>query len=981
MTQHFALLLTDLVDSTQLSQAAGDAEMARWWAAHDRAARDLLPIWRGREIDKSDGLFLLFESVLDALSYALAYHRVLATLGLPLKARVGVHVGPVTLRENPPADILRGAKPLEVEGLAKPTVARVMAVATGGQTLLTADACAELLAGLRAELHATTPGRAAPRLLSHGFWRLRGLAEPIELFEAGDDDADDGGAPFTPPPDGAKAYRVLRQGALWLPVREVRHSLPAERDSFVGQHQPLLNLARKLDGGARLVSVLGMGGTGKTRLVLHFAWAWLGDYPGGLWFCDLSQARGVDGILAAVAQGLDVPLGRGDPVVQLGNAIHGRGLCLVILDNFEQVARHAEATLGRWLERAPLARFVVTTREVLGIVGEQVLALAPLAMADAATLFRQRSDAARQGLPTAPDDLAAIDQLVTVLDGLPLAIELAAARARVMPPRMLLARMNERFKLLWSRSGRQDRQATLRGAFDWSWELLLEAERIALAQLSVFRGGFTLASASAVLDMCAADSPPWPPDVVLSLVEKSFVRQLADDRFDLLESVREYAAEHLCTEGRFAGSGPGAALAAERRHAGFFAPLEPQAEVNPAIVELDNLVVACRRAALGQDTGLAERTLSGAWALVRLRGPFRLGLELAQAVRATAGLGGLAMAKVAMVQGAALELCGQMPEAHALFEQALALAVALGDRHQEARARHGLAGLLAKQGQAHEAAVFGESALALAQALDDPALNCAVHNGLGEVCESLGHTDAARQHYETALRLAQQAGDRRWEGGTAGNLAQLHANQGRPALARPLYEQAVRIALAIGDRQWEANNRCNLGLLHHAEGRLAQARTELAAALLAARDMGHARLQAIVQCNLGLVEEAAGQVGPALAYHEAAAALARELGDRRSEGQCLGYLGLLHAHQARPDQARACLATGESLLRAVDDPLSLGILMCGRAEAAWLADDAAAAHAAWATCSGLAQELDPVEPASEFGLALARVGQWFNAVA
>ena len=290
-----ALLLTDVVDSTRLAEALGDAAMAAVWTAHDRIARDLLPIWRGREIDKTDGMLLLFDQVADAVGYALAYHRALAARDLPIKARAGIHVGPVTLRPNPAADVARGAKPIEVDGLALPIAARVMSIALGGQTLLSADA--RLALGVVATAD-------SPRVQSHGHWRMQGVAEPVELFEIGESDA-----PFATPPDGAKVYRVVRQGELWQPMREVRHSVPAERDSFVGRSEALHALADKLDDGARLVSVLGVGGTGKTRLVTRFAWTWLGDYPGGVWFCDLSQARTLDGIHFAVAQGLDVPLG------------------------------------------------------------------------------------------------------------------------------------------------------------------------------------------------------------------------------------------------------------------------------------------------------------------------------------------------------------------------------------------------------------------------------------------------------------------------------------------------------------------------------------------------------------------------------------------------------------------------------------------------------------------------------------------------
>ena len=131
MNDHHALLLTDVVDSTSLSATIGDAAMAAVWASHDRAARDLLRDWRGREIDKSDGMLLLFPSAADAVGYALAYHRAIGALDVPLKARVGLHVGPVVLRENTAADVALGAKPLEVDGIAKPIAARVMSVARG----------------------------------------------------------------------------------------------------------------------------------------------------------------------------------------------------------------------------------------------------------------------------------------------------------------------------------------------------------------------------------------------------------------------------------------------------------------------------------------------------------------------------------------------------------------------------------------------------------------------------------------------------------------------------------------------------------------------------------------------------------------------------------------------------------------------------------------------------------------------------------
>jgi class 3 adenylate cyclase len=462
MTGLSALLLTDVVDSTKLSQEIGDEAMARLWTAHDRAARDLLPTWRGREIDKTDGMLLLFEVAADAVSYALAYQKAVGMLTPALKARAGLHVGHVTLRKNDPSDVALGAKPLEVEGIAKAVASRIMSIAAGGQLLLSAEARRWL-------------DDDQLRVQSHGHWRLKGVDEPIELFEARGVEG-----PFVSPPDSDKARRVIRQGQVWLPVCDIRHSLPAERGAFVGREEALTRLSHSIRSGARLVSVLGIGGTGKTRLVTRYGWNRLGDFPGGVWFCDLAPARSLNGILNAVAQGLNVPLGREEPVAQLGDAIAGRGRCLVILDNFEPVARYADRTLGRWLNRAAEACFVVTTREVLELAGEEVLALPPLSPADARTLFVQRAQAALPDFRPDAEDLIAITRLVTLLDGLPLAIELAAARMRVMPPRMLIGRMSERFKLLASKgegttaSRRCARRSTGRGTCchlprRWRW--------------------------------------------------------------------------------------------------------------------------------------------------------------------------------------------------------------------------------------------------------------------------------------------------------------------------------------------------------------------------------------------------------------------------------------------------------------------------------------------------------------------------------
>ena len=956
MSNSRALLLTDVVDSTKLSLRVGDAQMARLWAAHDRVARDLLPAFRGREIDKTDGMLLMFDGVADAVGYALAYQQALGSLVPQLKARAGLHVGPVTLRENSPSDIALGAKPLEVEGVAKATAARVMSIAWGGQILLSADARQSL-------------GEGGLRLQSHGHWRLKGLDQPIELFEVGNDRMH-----FSPPADADKAYRVVWRDGVWSPVREIRHSLPAERDAFVGRAEALDGLSRRIASGARLVSVLGLGGTGKTRLVTRYGRHWLGEYPGGAWFCDLAPARGLDGIVSAVALGLDVPLGREDPVVQLGHAIAGRGRCLVILDNFEQVARHAQATLGRWLDRAEQACFIVTSREVLGLPGEDVLALPPLLPADGVALFVQRAEAAGPDFHPGAEDQLAIASLVALLDGLPLAIELAAARVRVMPPRLLLRRMSERFKLLTSKGGRFDRQSTLRATFDWSWDLLSPCEKAALAQLSVFEGGFTLEAAEAVIDLAGFDDAPWTVDAVHALVDKSFVRPRGDDRFDLLVSVQLYATEHLQTEGRYAGSGPQAMAAAQMRAISWFAALGPIRGIGNRCADLDNLVAACRRAVAVDDGESAAGALDGAWGALSLRGPFEAGVGLAESVCAMPHLSDRAAALAHLMLAHALELCGRCGPARAVFDKALGHALSANDRLCEARITFRLGYLHFDEGRMDAARTHYVAAMQMAQELHERWLECSAINALGNVESVVGPPEQALSQYERALALARESGNRQMEGSLVGNIANLHAALGRMDDAQLRCAEALAIARDTGDRRLEGNTLCNLGMVYFVQERFAESEAASKAALIVAREFGNLRLECIVLCNLGIAFEHLGRPDEAQTTFEHAVRLAHSLGDPLPEGQFLGYLGLLHARQGRHGEARECLDSGEALLRGVSDQFGLGVLLTSRAEACLLVGDAHAATASLAAASVIAAEVG-AGPTSEIGLALARVGK------
>lgn len=874
MSPHPTLLFTDIEGSTAVNARLGDAAMAALWALHDRGSRDLLQAWRGREVDRSDGLVALFETPQDAAGFAAAYHRLLATLPEPLLARAGLHTGPLDVRHNPPEDVALGAKPVEAFGIGKAIGARLMALARGGQTLLSAEAAAQLQA-------------SGWRCLRHGHWRMKGLPEPVEVHEVGDDTS-----PWMPPPDAEKSQRVVWHRGQWMGGDQVPHNLPAERDLFVGRRTDLLALAGLLDGPARLVTLHGTGGMGKTRLSLRHAWAWRGSFPGGVWFCELAQARGLDSLLQAVGVALGVPLGA-DPVAQLGRAIAGRERCLVILDNFEQLTRHADETVGRWLDLAPQAHFVVTSREVLGLRGEHTLALDALSPAEGAELFHERARAALASYQRNAETDRAVAELVQLLDGLPLAIELAAPRVRVMAPAQLVARMGDRFRLLAVQGGqnagpgRNDRQATLQNALQWSWELMSEAERKTLAQLAVFAGSFDYPAAEAVVSLegLPADTEaPWLVDLLQSLGDKSLLRRLPHSRFGLLRAVQAFALAHL----------PADELAAARaRHGRYYAGLDERAACAHGGMDLDNLTQACRHGAACGNPAAATACLRLAWAATCLTGPMRAALTLAEEVRQAMKLGPLEAAAVGWVEGSALVGTGRAAEGRAVLLAALGLHPSPEDDPIGGRLNAAVGDLLALSGDTTGATHHLQAALQTGLLLNDSGLQCLALNALGALAHGNGQHAQAQVHFTDALRRASEAGDHRWQGGLLGNLGALHYTLGQLAEASAAYEQALQLAQDTGDRRWEANARCNLGLVYLGQKKTGPAEHALRESLELSRHIGHARLVPPALCNLGHVLAAAGKVHEARSVLLEAQALASATPDPSLVAECQTALDAL----------------------------------------------------------------------------------------
>ncbi len=794
------------------------------------------------------------------------------------------------------------------------------------------------------------------------------------------------------------------------------HTIPMERDAFVGRGAELEDLEVRLFESCRVLTLVGVAGMGKTRLSLRFARRTLAMWPGGAYFCDLTTASTTDGVASSVGTALGVALTIGDPVEQLGHVLAARGRCLVVLDNGEQVAGPLHDAVRRWLVRAPEARFLVTTRERIGIAGEELLTLEPLTLDQGVELFVDRARRQRPELDLEGERLAPIREIVRDVDGIPLAIELAAARVRVMAPDQIASRLREGLRVLGG--GREGRHQSLRAAIDGSWETLPPWEKAAWAQCSVFEGGFDLEAAAHVVDLSGWPEAPWVVDVIQSLVERSLLRTWTPEslpgvraqstRFGMFASLRDYAAEKLAREAPAADGGTGTAAreAAEGRHGAWYAragTLEAIRALNRAGgderkarlgLELDNLLATVRRACARRDGETAGRAYHVVWEVLQLRGPFALAIEpgkeilrvlppSAERLRVLSTLGlalfaygrldeatahlqeGLDAARQAGERGLELWLLssfgsvryaqGHSDEARATYGQGLAIARQLGDRQAECR-------LLYKRGAMRGAKVAErradcEAALAIARELGDLQYQCNPLSALGIFDRIQGRPDDALAHYAETLEIARRIGHRTIEGTIHLLVATIHDDQGREAEALDGQAAALEIARETGDRIGESRALNNLGSVLLDAGRLEEARSRVEAALAIAREMGQPSSEGAYLAHLGAVITRQGQWSEARACLETALALQRGSKDTESEGVTLHDLGYLFLAQEQLDEARGVLTQGESLLRSVGVKVELAKLLCTKARLEREAGDRTRAHALLDEAESIAAEL------------------------
>ena len=509
-----AFLFTDIEASTRAWE--GDATgMGSDLAQHDAILRDVCVAWDGEVFAHTgDGLCVAFPTAAAAIGAAVDGQRALEGAGwqrgLPLRVRMAVHAGAAQRRGG------------NWFGPALNRAARLLTAASGGQIV-----CSETAAGLSRDL--------LPRdvsLVDRGEIDLPDLSRPERVYQV--------------------THPALRSGAEQLrsPVREpVRDNLPSPLTTFVGRGHELSEI-QELLGANRLVTLVGPGGAGKTRLAVEVAGRLRNRVPDGVWLVELAQVSNASLVPQTIAAGVGFLVGelaQSDEGLQaaLAERIRTREI-VIVLDNCEQVIDGAAAAAHALLGTCPRLTILATSREALGVTGEVVFSVPPLETTDAVALFCARAHDADRHFSLSEANSDAVGRICRRLDGLPLALEIAAARARVLGTKELAERLDDRFAALGEGSRTAPpRHQTLRAVIDWSHDLLPPAEQAVLHRLSVFPGSFDLAAVRAVAGADAIG--PFT-----RLVDKSLVAVSADGaeaRYQLSESVRAYAAEKLADAG------------------------------------------------------------------------------------------------------------------------------------------------------------------------------------------------------------------------------------------------------------------------------------------------------------------------------------------------------------------------------------------------------------------------------------------------
>jgi len=838
-------LLTDVEGSTALWEDAAEA-MRSALARHDLLFEQAIRDHGGTHIrprGEGDSRFAVFESAPDAISAALAIQRAFAAepwpTPRPIKVRIGIHTGEAELRDG------------DYYGSAVNRCARLRGLGHGGQILLS-EATAALV---RDQL---SDGVSLSNLGAH---RLRDLARPEQVTQLAAADL-----PASFPPLSSPDTRP--------------NNLPIQTTSLLGREREVAQIRELLlRDGARLVTLTGPGGTGKTRLALHGAADLVDRFADGVFFVDLAPVSDPSLIATTIAPVLGVAESGERLVDDLKRFLQQRAL-LLVLDNFEQLLAGSSVVADLLAASAGL-KILVTSRAALQVRGEQQIEVPPLAVPDlsqtstqapsvealqqypAVALFVERAQAVRPDFALTPENGQAVAAICARLDGLPLALELAAARVRLLPPEAMARRLEQSLPLLTG--GARDlpaRQRTLRDTIAWSYDLLSEPEQRLFRWLSVFVGGFTLEAAAAICEATPSEgSGAAPPIEVLegvdSLIGHSLVRQreelAGEPRFTMLETIREFGLERLEASGE--------AASVRDRHLAWCINLTEQIEAHSGG---STHAAWLRRFDAENDNYRAALQ----WATSPDCDPERA-LRLAGLLR-----------NIWSVRG-------QHREGRAWLARILARSSARTAARASALEADGY--LAVRQNDHAKAEPSLEEALAIWRERGDRAAVGRTLRYLALVPLQLREHDRARALLNESLAIARQAGDRRAIPLALRFVADLAYDTAEYAEATAAYEQTVVVSREMGNNHELAYGLRGLGNVARARGEYARARELLREALRLLASLRDQRCTPICLEGLACTEVGTGWAERAVRMFAAARALQETTGAPASPSEMADY--------------------------------------------------------------------------------------------
>jgi predicted ATPase len=796
--------------------------------------------------------------------------------------------------------------------------ARIMGAAHGGQVLLSQTTRNLVVHDLPAGV----------RLRDLGEHRLKDLEQPVHLYQVTLADLPSHDAP----------PRTLERH---------RGNLPVQPTSLIGRERDVTTVVHRLRRqDVRLVTLTGPGGTGKTRLGIQVASELRDQFVGGVCFVSLAAIHDVALVMPTIAQALGIREQVGQSLLtRLADVLQPRPV-LLFLDNFEQVVGAAAQVAGL-LTACPQLKVLVTSREVLHVHAEHEFVVPPLALPDAThlpnlaelarfpsvALFLQRAQTVNPAFQLTTANARAVAEICVYLDGLPLAIELAAAHMKLLSPQALLARLDQRLVLLTS--GARDapiRQQTLRNTIAWSYQLLDAWEQRLFRWLSVFVGRWALPDAEAVCTR-AGNGDGKVLDGIAALVDKSLLHRIEPTGegpegpyLAMLETIREYGHEALIAHGE--------AASARQAHAEYFCGVAEEAEAalqGPQLVTWlerlerahDNMRAALHWALESDRAAIALRLSTALERFWVIRGHRHEGLTfLERALAGNAEVGTVVRAKALLAAARLTFAQSNYDRGEGLAQESLALFRELGNTRGIALALDRLGMAAWRQGNFAAARGLMDEALALFRALEDQARIAWLLFTLGLLSTKQGEYIQAGALFEESVTLFKQLGNKR---GMAAALTQwagaLFASQAEPTRVDPLLQEGFALQQEVGDQEGIAASSLLLGWVALTRGDLATAYTRAEEGLALYRKMAHREGSAEALALLGKVEAARGDPAGARILYEESLAIAGEIGDKELLASGLAGLARVVARQGEPAWSVRLWGRAEALRDAIGAPL------------------------------------------------------------